>query len=111
MFSSGSSGADLPAPDDYSTIDWHYADGTLALVNTQDPFTIPTGDLTGADHVIDALGYGVTSQFTPFGYEGAVTGFITGATTAAQRSPAGTDTQRQQYRLHLHCAVRHQLRR
>jgi 2',3'-cyclic-nucleotide 2'-phosphodiesterase (5'-nucleotidase family)/predicted extracellular nuclease len=90
--SSGSSGADLPAPDDYSTIDWHYADGTLALVNTQDAFTIPTGDLTGADHVIDAVGYGVASQFTPFGYEGAVTGFITGATVAAQRSPAGTDT-------------------
>jgi 5'-nucleotidase len=88
----GAAGVDLPAPDDYSTINWHYADGTLALINTQDPFTMPTGDLTGAPHVIDALGYGVSTSFTPFAYEGAITGFITGTNIAAQRTPIGTDT-------------------
>lgn len=88
----GSAGVDLPAPDDYSTINWHYADGTIALVDTQDPFSMPTGDVTGAAHVIDALGYGVTASYTPFAYEGAVTGFDTGTATAALRSPVGTDT-------------------
>jgi len=88
----GAAGVDLPAPDDNSTINWHFADGTIALIDNQDPFTMPTGDVTGAPHVIDALGYGVTTSFTPFGYESAVSGFITGVNIAAQRSPIGTDT-------------------
>ena len=88
----GAAGVDLPAPDDNSTINWNFADGTLALVNTQDPFTMPTGDLTGAPHVIDALGYGVSTSFTPFAYEGALSGFITGTNIAAERTPIGTDT-------------------
>ncbi|RNL80182.1 Ig-like domain repeat protein [Nocardioides marmorisolisilvae] len=88
----GAAGVDLPAPDDNSTINWNFADGTIALIDTQDPFTMPTGDLTGADHVIDALGYGVSTSFTPFAYEGALSGFITGVNIAAQRTPVGTDT-------------------
>ncbi len=88
----GANGVDLPAPDDNSTINWNFADGTIALVDTQDPFTMPTGDLTGAAHVIDALGYGVSTSFTPFAYEGALSGFITGVNIAAQRTPIGTDT-------------------
>jgi len=90
--SGGSAGKDLPAPDDYSTINWHYADGTIALLDTQDPFTMPTGDLAGAADVIDSLGYGVTTSYAPYAYEGAVSGFITGANIAALRSPVGTDT-------------------
>jgi 5'-nucleotidase len=88
----GAAGVDLPAPDDNSTINWHFADGTLALIDTQDTFTMPTGDITGAAHVVDAIGYGVSTGFAPFAYEGAVTAFVTGTNIAAQRSPIGTDT-------------------
>lgn len=95
--SGGTSGVDLPAPDDYftdgtNTNIWHYADGTVALLDTQDPFTMPTGDLTGAAHVVDALGYGTSTSYSPFAYEGAVSGKVTGGSTAALRSPVGTDT-------------------
>ena len=89
---SGVNGQDLPAPDDYTTDVWDFRDGTFAVLDTQDSVTLPVGDLTGAPHVIDALGYGTAGSFAPGGYEGAISGFQTAATVAAQRSPAGKDT-------------------
>ncbi|WGL50941.1 putative Ig domain-containing protein [Nocardioides sp. BP30] len=88
----GSNGVDLPAPDDNSTINWHYADGTIALLDTQDETSLTAGDLTDAPHVVDAVGYGPSTGYVPVAYEGAVTGTATGSAIAALRSPVGTDT-------------------
>lgn len=88
----GSAGVALPSPDATTTINWHYQNGTIALLDTQDAVSLPGGDLAGVEHVVDAVGYGGSSAYVPVAYEGAPTGTNTGLTVSAVRSPVEADS-------------------
>jgi 5'-nucleotidase len=61
--SNGDAGADLPAPDVTSSLNASGTKGTLILADTADALTPATGSVTGADHIIDLLGYGTSNTF------------------------------------------------
>jgi len=65
--SNGASGADLPSPDQTSTLAPSGTTGTLALVRGTSAVTLTPGSITGADGIIDLLGYGGSNT-----YEGAL---------------------------------------
>ena len=67
--SNGTAGADLPAPDQTSTLTPSGTTGTIALVQSTAAVTLPVGDAAGAANVVDLLGYGTSNTF-----EGAVAG-------------------------------------
>jgi 2',3'-cyclic-nucleotide 2'-phosphodiesterase (5'-nucleotidase family)/predicted extracellular nuclease len=91
-YSNGSAGEALPASDATTTINWHYQNGTIALLDTQSAFSIPGGDLAGVEHVTDAVGYGGNTAYVPVAYEGAPTGTNTGLAVSAVRSPVEADS-------------------
>ncbi len=92
--SSTGAGADLPVPDDTSSITWHYADGLIVLLETQDAVNVPTGgNIVGDPDVVDAVGYGLTTGGFPVStYEGTPTGFNTGAKGASRDATTHADT-------------------
>ncbi|WP_336645846.1 ExeM/NucH family extracellular endonuclease [Microbacterium sp. USHLN186] len=73
--SNGTAGADLPTPDQTSTLTPSGTTGTIALVQGTTAATLPVGDAAGADGIIDLLGYGKSNTF-----EGATAGAPAGNT-------------------------------
>ncbi|WP_259363146.1 ExeM/NucH family extracellular endonuclease [Microbacterium esteraromaticum] len=73
--SNGTAGADLPAPDQTSTLTPSGTTGTIALVQSTTAVTLPVGDAAGSSGVVDLLGYGASNTF-----EGAVAGAPAGNT-------------------------------
>ncbi|MFT4264052.1 MAG: Ig-like domain repeat protein [Nocardioides sp.] len=90
--SSTGAGTALPTADATSSLAWHYADGTIALLDTQAAVSLPVGDLSSVDHVVDALGYGPSGSYNAIAYEGAQTGFATSLNSSAARTPVDSDT-------------------
>ncbi|MGW5096010.1 ExeM/NucH family extracellular endonuclease [Streptomyces nodosus] len=80
-------GAALPTPDATISLNMNYSGSFVALLDTTTAPTLPTGDITGAAHLVDALGYGDANTF-----EGRNQGTALGPDTAALRTPESADT-------------------
>ncbi|WP_394771595.1 ExeM/NucH family extracellular endonuclease [Lacisediminihabitans sp.] len=61
--SNGTSGAALPTPDVFSTLNPSGSSGTLILAKTATALTLPTGSVTANPSVADLLGYGTSNTF------------------------------------------------
>ena len=79
----------LPAPDATGTIAMAGGSGQVLLVNGTAASTVGTGDLAGNAALVDMVGYGSAGS-----YEGAPTGTVLTNATAATRSAAGADSDK-----------------
>ncbi|MGO1240635.1 MAG: lamin tail domain-containing protein [Cellulosimicrobium funkei] len=61
--SNGSNGAALPTPDATGGLNPSGTTGTLALVRSTSPVTLPAGNAAGAANVVDLIGYGTSNTF------------------------------------------------
>lgn len=61
--SNGTSGAELPTPDATGTLNPSGTTGTLILADTASALSPAAGSVTGADHIVDLLGYGTSNTF------------------------------------------------
>ncbi|MFZ4893474.1 ExeM/NucH family extracellular endonuclease [Plantibacter sp. Mn2098] len=59
----GANGTALPAPDAIGNINPAAAAGTLALLRTTTPVTLPVGDSSANADVVDLVGYGTSNTF------------------------------------------------
>lgn len=80
-------GAALPTPDATIPVNLNYLGSFVALLDTTTAPALPTGDITGTAHIVDALGYGDADTF-----EGQAQGTDLGTDVAALRTPEGADT-------------------
>jgi 5'-nucleotidase len=81
-------GAPLPTPDATGGISMAAGAGVVILRSSTTPFNDVQGNLAGSSDVVDAVGYGTTATT----FETANTGVNLTATTSAQRSATGADT-------------------
>ena len=61
--SNGSNGAAPPTPDATGGLNPSGTTGTLALVRSTSPVTLPAGNAAGAANVVDLIGYGTSNTF------------------------------------------------